>query len=100
MKETMDFSATPVLFGFLFQANAAIVLMLENMKELKSIRLECNEDINIELIDGSYMLAQAKSVVKASTDFNHVRANVNKAMASLSNGVQIINVREAIGQGN
>lgn len=52
--------------------------------------------ILIELIDGSYVLAQAKSVVKASTDFNHVRANANKAMASLSNGIQNINVRNAI----
>lgn len=48
MKETMDCSATSVLFGFLFQANAAIVLMLDNMKKLKLIRLECNEDIDID----------------------------------------------------
>lgn len=92
----MDQSATPVIFGFLFQANAAIVLMLENMRELKSIRLECNEDIDIELIDGSYVLAQAKSVVKASTDFSHVRANAKKAMISLSNGAQKVNVSELI----
>lgn len=96
VKGTMDQSASPVLFGFLFQANAAIVLMLENMKELKSIRLECNEDIDIELIDGSYVLAQAKSVVKASTDFTHVRANVNKGMASLSDGAQKVNARELV----
>lgn len=92
----MDQSATPVLFGFLFQANAAIVLMLDNMKELKSIRLECNEDIDIELIDGSYVLAQAKSVIKASTDFNHVRANVKKAILSLSNGALKVNARELV----
>lgn len=92
----MDRSATPVMFGFLFQANAAIVLMLENMKELKSIRLECNEDIDIELTDGTYVLAQAKSVVKASTDFTHVKENANKAMASLSDGAQKVNVRELI----
>lgn len=92
----MDCSAVPVMFGFLFQANAAIVLMLENITELKSIRLECNEDIDIELIDGSYVLAQAKSVVKASTDFTHVRANANKAIASLSDGAQKVNVRELV----
>ena len=33
-------SATSVLFGFDFQANAAIVLMLENIKYMTSIRLE------------------------------------------------------------
>ena len=84
------------MFGFLFQANAAIVLMLENIKELKSIRLECNEDIDIEFVDGSYLLAQAKSVVKASTDFSHVKANVNKALDSLSDGVQKVNVKEIV----
>jgi hypothetical protein len=96
LKRKMDRSATSVMFGFLFQANAAIVLMLDNMKELKSIRLECNEDIDIELIDGSYLLAQAKSVVKASTDFTHVRANVTKAMESLSDGAKKVNARELV----
>ena len=33
----MNRSAIPVMFGFLFEANAAIVLTLENMKEIKSI---------------------------------------------------------------
>ena len=38
-------TATSVLFGFDFQANAAIVLMLENIKDMTSIRLEGAEDI-------------------------------------------------------
>lgn len=42
-------TATSVLFGFDFQANAAIVLMLENIKDLTSIRLEGAEDIEINL---------------------------------------------------
>ena len=42
--------ANATLFGFDFQRNAAIVLMLENIKELKSVRLEGNEeDIEISL---------------------------------------------------
>ncbi|MFR3483766.1 MAG: hypothetical protein ACLTXL_09930 [Clostridia bacterium] len=36
--------ADAVLFGFDFQVNAAIVLMLENIKELQSLRLESNND--------------------------------------------------------
>lgn len=36
--------AHAVLFGFDFQVNAAIVLMLENIRELKSLRLEGNEE--------------------------------------------------------
>ena len=42
-------AATSVLFGFDFQANAAIVLMLENIKDMSSIRLEGSEDIEINL---------------------------------------------------
>lgn len=51
------------MFGFDFQRNAAIVLMLENIKELKSVRLEGNEeDIEISLNDGQKILAQAKAI--------------------------------------
>lgn len=92
----MDRSAVPLNFGLEFQANAAIVLMLENMEEMNSIRLERNEDIDIELVDGSYVLAQAKSVVKASTDFANVRVNVKKAMESLSDGAKKVKAKELV----
>ena len=67
--------ADAVVFGFDFQVNAAIVLMLENITELKSLRLEGNyEDIELELNDNHYILAQAKSIEKSSTDFRNVRS--------------------------
>lgn len=69
-------SANHVVFGYDFQVNAAIVLMLKNIEELKSLRLEgLYEDIELELENGSYILAQAKSVVGASWDFKNVRKN-------------------------
>lgn len=77
-------SATCTVFGFDFQVNAAIVIMLENIRELKSIRMEGKEDIELQLNNGNYVLAQAKSVVKASQDFTNVIANLKKAMESLS----------------
>lgn len=92
----MDRSAIPLNFGLDFQANAAIVLMLDNMKELSSIRVECNEDIDIELNDGTYVLAQAKSVINSSTDYNNVRANAKKAMVSLSDGAQKVRVKKLV----
>lgn len=76
--------ATQVLFGFDFQVNAAIVLMLENIKDMTRIRLEGLEDIEINLNDGSSILAQAKSVVNSSTDFSNVLSNLKKAIRSLS----------------
>lgn len=81
--------ANAVLFGFDFQINAAIILMLENIKDLQSVRLESkNEDIELTLANGQKILAQAKAVEKSSSDFSHVRENLKKALISLSEGAQ------------
>ena len=89
--------ANAVFFGLDFQVNAAIVLMLENIKELESIKLEGNyEDIALKMDDDSYILAQAKAVVNSSTDFSHVRGNLKKAIRSLSEGAQKANIRKLI----
>ena len=65
-----DRRAHAVFFGFDFQVNAAIMLMLENIKELKYLRLEGNyEDIELTLVDDQKILAQAKAVENASSDF-------------------------------
>lgn len=89
--------ANAVIFGFDFQVNAAIVLMLENMEDLKGLRLEGNyEDIELELNNGKYILAQAKAVEKSSIDFNNVRANLKKALHSLSDGAQKSNATQLI----
>ena len=82
-----DRRAHSVLFGFDFQVNAAIVLMLENIKELSSLRLEGNEeDIELTLEGNRKILVQAKSVENASSDFSNVRANLKKALMTLSEG--------------
>lgn len=92
-----DRRAHTVLFAFDFQVNAAIVLMLENIKELKSLRLEGNEeDIELTLDDNRKILAQAKSVENASSDFSHVRANLKKALITLSEGAQKAETKQLI----
>ncbi len=92
-----DRRADAVFFGFDFQVNAAIVLMLENIKELQSLRLESeNEDIDIELYSGNHILAQAKAIVKSSTDFSHVRDNLKKALESLSEGSKKVKTEKLI----
>ena len=89
--------ATAVVFGFDFQVNAAIVLMLENIKELDSLRLEGNyEDIELKLTDDTYILVQAKAVVDSSSDFRNVRKNLKKALGSLSEGAAKVNTRKLI----
>lgn len=92
-----DRRAQAVLFGFDFQVNAAIVLMLENIKELRSVRLEGNEeDIELTLENGRKILAQAKAVEKSSSDFSHVRENLKKALISLSEGAQKTDTQQLI----
>ena len=80
----VDRVASSTLFGFDFQTNAAIVLMLENIKDMADIRMEGYEDVEIGLNDGSSILAQAKSAVKGSTDFSKALQNLKEAMDSLS----------------
>lgn len=71
--------ANAVMFGFDFRVNAAIVLMIENIEYLKALQLEGNyEDIELELEDGQYILAQAKAIEKSSSDFGNIRKNLRK----------------------
>lgn len=89
--------ADAVVFGFDFQVNSAIVLFLENMKDVEKIRLEGNyEDIELELSSGEMILAQAKAVEKASSDFANVRKNLKNALTSLSEAGEKVDARELI----
>lgn len=80
----IDRTATSTLFGFDFQTNSAIVLMLDNIKDMTEIRMEGYEDVEIGLNDGSSILAQAKATVNGSTNFTNALPNLKKAMDSLS----------------
>lgn len=89
--------ADAVVFAFDFQVNSAIVLFLENIKEVEKLRLEGNyEDIELELSSGEMVLAQAKAVENASADFTNVRKNLKKALMTLAEGGEKVNVRELI----
>lgn len=76
-------NASPSAFGWDFQVNAAIVLMLENIKEAKVVRVEgADEDIEITLQDQSKIYAQAKAVSKPD-DTSHVLEKLTKALETL-----------------
>lgn len=77
-------SASQTLFGFDFQVNAAIVLMLEKIAQLEALHFVGVDDNEIILDDKSNIVAQAKSVVKSRLDFRSVRSNFKKAAISLS----------------
>ena len=89
--------ANATLFGFDFQVNAAIVLMIENIQEMTQLKLESkNEDIDLTLKDNSHILAQAKAVVEASRDFKNVRNNLKKSLKSLSDGASKVDSKQLI----
>ena len=90
-------SADSVMFGFDFQVNAAIVLMLEDIKGLRSIRLEGNyEDIELSYDNEEHVLAQAKSITDPINDFSNVHSNLKKALKTLSEGKEKGKVRRLI----
>jgi pectate lyase len=77
-------NASATLFGWDFQINAAIVLMLENIEIAEQVRVEgSTEDIEIKLNNGKILYSQAKSVVKC-TDYSNVKEKLKKALTTLS----------------
>ena len=77
-------NATAVEFGFNFQHCAGIVLMLDNIKAAKSVRVEGNtEDVEITLNNGRKIYAQAKSVTDDENANNAIR-NLKKALLTLN----------------
>lgn len=83
-----DRNASASAFGWDFQANSAILLMLENIKEAKRVRVEgTNEDIEITLQDHTKIYAQAKAVEKPD-DTSHVIDKLTKALETLTDAAK------------
>lgn len=79
-----DRNASPSAFGWDFQANSAILLMLENINDAKRVRVEgANEDIEITLQDQSKIYAQVKAVAKPD-DYTHVIDKLTDALETLN----------------
>lgn len=78
-------NASPEMFGFDFQVNATIVLLLDNIKNVKTVRMEgASEDIELTMNDGKHIMAQAKATVKGSSDFSNARSKLSDAIRTLS----------------
>lgn len=93
----IDRNASPSSYGWAFQVGAGIVLMLKNVKEFNSIRLEGkNEDIEISFDDGK-VFAQAKSVTRIGDNTN-ASSSLKKALESLQDVVnqRLSEVKELI----
>lgn len=78
-----DTNASASAFGWDFQINAGIILMLDNIREAKKVKIEgATEDIEIYFEDGTCLFAQAKSA-QDPLDNSHAGEALTKAMMTL-----------------
>ena len=84
-------------FGWDFQHNAAIVLVLKNIKnDFKSVRVEgATEDIEINFNDGEISYIQAKASESPEQDTN-VKSKLEKALESLNDASRQSNVKSLV----
>jgi len=76
--------AAPSLFGWDFQVNAAIAILIDNIENVDKVRLEgAKQDIEITLSNREKIYAQAKSVEKAG-DYSNVKKHLTDALNSLN----------------
>lgn len=79
-----DSNASASAFGWDFQTNAAILLMLENIKSAKSIKVEAQtEDIEIKLENNNIIYSQAKSIENIDSTAN--------LLSKLKEGIRTLN---------
>lgn len=82
-EKSVDTNASPSAYGWCFQVGAGITLMLDNVKEFTSLKMEgASDDIEISL-DSGKIYAQAKSVTKIG-DQSSASTNLKNALRILS----------------
>jgi hypothetical protein len=83
----IDTNASPSAYGWCFQVGAGITLMLDNVKEFTSLKMEGASD-DIELVlDSGKVYAQAKSVTQIG-DQRSASTNLTNALRLLSQDVE------------
>lgn len=83
-------------FGWDFQSNAAIMLMLKNMTSATSVKVEGEtEDIEINFDNGKMVYSQAKSVFKPD-DYSNVITKLQTGLRTLDNAAKNSNVEKLI----
>lgn len=82
--KVVDHNASAKLFGWHFQIYAGIVLMLDNIKDAHSLRIEGkDEDVELIMCTKEKIYAQVKGF-NDPQDTRNVKRQLNKALASLN----------------
>lgn len=89
-------NASDSIFGWDFQINAAIVLMLEDIENVQKVRVEGRtEDIEITLNDGSFIFSQAKALADPSSTKN-VKKKLSDGLGTLNQAAKQFGVCKLI----
>jgi hypothetical protein len=89
-------NASASAFGWDFQSNAAIMLMLKNIKNASKVKVEgTTEDIEITFADGKMLMSQAKAVMKPD-DYNHVKKKLEDGLRTLNEAAKLSEVEQLV----
>lgn len=89
-------NATASAFGWEFQSNAAIMLMLKNIEKASKVKVEGeSEDVEIKFSNGKMLMAQAKSVMNPD-DISFVISKLEAALKTLNKASETANVEQLI----
>ena len=89
-------NATASAFGWEFQSNAAIMLMLKNIVDASKVKVEGEtEDVEITFSNGRVLMAQAKAVENPD-DFGNVKRKLEEGLRTLNAASKITDVEQLV----
>ena len=89
-------NASPSYFGWRFQIAAAIVLSLRYIRDVDCILVENDEDVELEMLDGGIVYAQAKAHFEASKPGEGSLRRLRDALKTLDDSFRHPACRELI----
>ena len=89
-------NASASAFGWDFQSNAAIMLMLKNIEKASKVKVEGkSEDVEITFADGKILMSQVKAVVTPD-DYSHVKEKLDAGLRTLNNAAKSSDVEQLV----
>lgn len=89
-------NASASAFGWDFQSNAAIMLMLKNIERASKVKVEGQtEDVEITFANGKMLMSQVKSVATPD-DNSHVKEKLEAGLRTLNNAAKLSNVEQLV----
>ena len=89
-------NASASAFGWDFQSNAAIMLMLKYIERAEKVKVEGKtQDIEITFSDGMILMSQAKSIMRVD-DYQNVIRNLKDGLKTLNEAAKLSGVEQLV----